>query len=402
VTLRFEVKRGPDVAAATAAEVAPPLHKPIERVAGPPVTIPEALRHRQLAGGRRLAKLLFATNSQRLTANIGAQECKEALQMIRDAGQKVLDVPVLGNAVAAIRKALDRTYAGVVLLGGYDVLPAQRLDVLTAQMRAGLGGQASQDDDGFIVWSDSHYGDVDGDGLAELPVSRIPDARSSKLVFAALGAGAPAQLSQRFGIRNSARPFAEKVWQVLPGSNNILVSGPTTAADVQPAQVNVPEIYFMLHGSDTDSSRFWGEVPGCVEAINVGRLPAKVVGQAFAGCCWGALTTQQTAFLYAGGPLAPKTVESSIALSLLAAGALAFVGCTGTHYSPDASAGYFGGPMHLAFWNNLVTKKLAPAKALFQSRTDYLAGMPHGQTSLWGQAVERKILMQFTCLGLGW
>jgi hypothetical protein len=131
-------------------------------------------------------------------------------------------------------------------------------------------------------------------------------------------------------------------------------------------------------------------------------VPDTCGGVVLAGCCWGALTVDQTAAKYRGGPLKQRTVKNSIALRILAAGAVAFVGSTGIHYSPDDTASFAGGPMHLAFWSHLIGGNEPPAQALFNARIEYLRGMPHGQTELIDLATERKILQEFTCLGLGW
>ena len=97
-----------------------------------------------------------------------------------------------------------------------------------------------------------------------------------------------------------------------------------------------------------------------------------------------------------------RTPGSSIALSYLHSGVRAYVGCTGTHYSPTARPyNYFGGPMHTAFLTRLM-QGTPPAQALFEAKLEYLQKMPHGQTSALGQGIEFKILKQFTCLGLGW
>ena len=369
----------------------------------PPREDPVLVGNGKLGGGRILPKLLFVTQRDRLKANIGAQEADDALRMITAAGQKLLEVQNAADPFPEIRNAIDSDCRGVVVVGGYDVLPAQRLDVLSPQLHTQLKPQEIRyDPDGFIIWSDFAYGDTDGDGLPELPVSRIPDARKARLVQAALSAAPVGTPSGRFGIRNSARKFAEHVWLTGQCPGPLHSSGPISWTDIASEQLKVPWVYFMLHGSDVDSSRFWGEVPGYVEAMNVSKIPRPFAGIAFAGCCWGALTVQQTAYRYTGGPIAPKTPEHSIALSLLEAGGLAFVGCTGVHYSPDESGAYFGGPMHRAFWASLTERQLSPAQALHEARLEYLAGMPHGQASPMGMAVERKILMQFTCLGLGW
>jgi hypothetical protein len=57
--------------------------------------------------------------------------------------------------------------------------------------------------------------------------------------------------------------------------------------------------------------------------------------------------------------------------------------------------------MHTAFWKHCAEGK-TPAEALLGAKLDYLQGIPHGQSSPNGQAIELKILRQFTCLGLGW
>jgi hypothetical protein len=86
----------------------------------------------------------------------------------------------------------------------------------------------------------------------------------------------------------------------------------------------------------------------------------------------------------------------------IALGGRAFVGCTGSHYSPlEQPYQYYGGPLHRAFWGHYLAGK-APAAALLEAKKDYLEGYPHGQTDARGRAIETKILRQFTCIGLGW
>jgi hypothetical protein len=103
-----------------------------------------------------------------------------------------------------------------------------------------------------------------------------------------------------------------------------------------------------------------------------------------------------------GRTIGQKSPDDSLALSFLMKGATAFVGCTGSHYSPlEPPFNFFGGPMHRAFWNHYAANT-SPAKALFNAKLEYLRGMPHGQSSANSQAIEYKILRQYTCLGLGW
>jgi hypothetical protein len=92
-----------------------------------------------------------------------------------------------------------------------------------------------------------------------------------------------------------------------------------------------------------------------------------------------------------------------MALSFLNRGARAFIGCTGTHYSPEGDdTTYYGAPLHLGFWQRYFAGS-APAQALFDAKTEYLRGIPHRKTrDPVDTAREMKILRQFTCLGLGW
>jgi hypothetical protein len=352
-----------------------------------------------------LPPLLFVTNASRLAANIGAAEARALLDMVRAAGQTVVDVGS-GEPTQAARRAAGQVSGlrGIVLLGGYDVLPAERYDTLPPSLRAQIR-DAQGEPDNFIVWSDQVYGDIDGDGLADLPVSRVPDGRSAELVRAALCSCPPAPLARRFGLRNAARPFADHVFsQQVPGTEQMLKSQPTASSAVDPRQVDAGAIYLLLHGSDVDTSRFWGETAsGMLEAIRVATLPNPCGGIVLSGCCWGALTVRTKGVdNRPGDPVPPVTPEQSVALSFLARGARAFVGCTGAHYSPlEQPMDYFGAPMHHAFWKH-VRAGVPPAEALFKAKVDYIAGMPHGRQLIEERAIENKILRQFTCLGLGW
>ncbi len=361
-------------------------------------------RRFRFAQGRQLPKLLFATSRARLAASVGAQEADRALAAIREAGQLVVDdLPVdAADAQASVRAQLRKQpkIVGVVLVGGYDVVSSRRLDVLPQKLRKKLKNAGDPDD--FVVWSDDGYGDRDDDLIPELPVTRIPDGRSAELLFAQLGSGDAPRAAPRRGIRNVARPFAAGIFDKLPGNEILLVSEPMTFDRVPSPRLDSDLVYLMLHGDFLDASRFWGEqTAGDREAVNVSNVPPTAARVVFAGCCWGALTVDQPAIRASGVP-ASRAAPASMALSFLQAGALAFVGCTGAHYSPtEEPYEYFGGPMHTAFWSRL-RQGSSPARALFDAKRDYVAGFPHGRTTPLQQAIEYKILRQFTCLGLGW
>jgi beta-lactamase superfamily II metal-dependent hydrolase len=372
----------------------------------PPPPKPEPVQNYQLAPGRTLPDLLFVTSSARLAANVGKNEAAAALGTIRDAGKTVLDLQSPDDPFPEIRRAVAGK-AGVVIIGGYDVVPSQRYDVLPPEIRRVVGNR-SGDPDNFVVWSDQGYGDTSGNGLGDLPVSRVPDGRLARLLSAALSSAPKPAALRRFGLRNDARPFAIDIFDAhMPGAESMLASQPTAYSALQATSVDADRIYIMLHGSDLDGTTFWGEdEAGYVEAMKVGNVPDPCGGVVFAGCCWGALTVGTKAKDYRpGNPLPVLTPAQSIALSFLGRGARAFIGCTGAHYSPQRVAAgqgsYFGGPMHEAFWAR-IGQNMPPAEALFAAKKDYIGGMPHGRTKPVEQAVEYKILRSFTCLGLGW
>jgi hypothetical protein len=164
-------------------------------------------------------------------------------------------------------------------------------------------------------------------------------------------------------------------------------------------------VYIMLHGSDTNATRYWGEDgTGYPVAMDIGNVPSRTGAVAFTGCCWGALIVlPKAADVGRNTPIVYRTPDSSIALQFLLKGGLAFVGCTGSHYSPtQAPYQYFGGPMHQFFWQDY-DSGTPPAEALFHAKVKYQSGIPHqGAAGGEGEAIEFKILRQYTCLGLGW
>lgn len=363
-----------------------------------------------IGGGRGIIRdLLFVTSAEKLKENIGQSETQKILsafeiQEIPLFHELPVDLKNSTEAAGYVRQKLNEypDIKGVVIIGGYDVVPAQILDSLPTNLRNVL--PPNDDPDNFIVWNDEIYGDRDGDGLPEIPVSRIPDGRSAKLVFNALQTGESRSGRAKFGIRNIYRPFAVDVFNKIPGNEDLYISKNTVFNQEPPLHVEAEQVYFMLHGDYRDSSRFWGEeTPSNREAFHVYNLPKSFRGVVFAGCCWGALTVDTPAGRsYPNRPFSLNTVESSIALSFLERGANAFVGCTGAHYSPtEPPFDYFGGPLHAAFWH-FYNIGFAPAVALFNAKIEFIKQMPHGRTTVIQQAIEYKILRQFTCLGLGW
>lgn len=376
----------------------------IDQGTGSVVSASDDGSRRYLGNRRTLPRLLFATDPQRLRRKIGDAGYAAARAMIEEGGGTLIEASGEEAVFTKIRDAAAGV-KGVVILGDYNVVPALIYDVLPAELRARVS--ARSDPDGFVVWSDQRYGDTDGDGLGELPVSRIPDCSSAAFLLGCLAAEDNRATLTKFASRNAERPFAEDVFRRLVGQGQMLVSGPDDFGKVRSAHFDARQYYFMLHGSDTDGTRFWGEDDaGAVEAVNLGNLAGSVRvhgATVLTGCCWGALTVQEIASRARDHwTVTPRTAASSLALRFLELGALAFIGCTGAHYSPlDGQLNFFGEPIHRNFWAALAAGA-APAQALFQAKQAYIRDMPHGRVTAPEWAIEYKILRQFTCLGLGW
>jgi hypothetical protein len=356
-----------------------------------------------MTASRTLPKLLFVTNEDQLGKNIGQTETTNLMSQLSTLGGSIIGDADTASVVTAAQKVHDSLKAdpslkGVVLVGGYDVIPAQLLDCLPSDLRKVLP-QDVADADNFRVWSDDVYGDVDGNGIPELPVTRIPDGRSSQLVFAALNSNSSRHDATRFGIRNVQRPAADNVFNLLTGSSPMLQSGPIDLDKSPVFKLNADSAYMWLHGAFYDPSTFWGqdEISGqLIDAFNQ-KIPSQSGANVIlAAACWGGLSIDTPAGrLQPGSPIAPNVPESSIALTFLMNGAIAFVGCTGSHYSPT------GAPLHMAFWKAL-NNGSGPAEALLQAKLDFIRGMPHGNQGPALLAIEYKTYTEFTCLGIGW
>lgn len=352
-----------------------------------------------------LAGLLFATDPDRLRINVGRSEADRAIARIEERGGQFVN----GSGDGFSERVADvlgdgESHRGIVILGGYDVVQPHRVDCLGSELRQKLRRQIAGDGDQFWVWSDAAFADIDGDGLAELPVSRIPDARDARMLEAAL-APIRQHAAEKFGVRNVERPFADNVWSGVAGSEKMLVSRPFRSIDLDHTRLAAQNHYYMLHGERGDGTTFTGEDGnGYPVAFEVHQIPKAFSGIVFTGCCWGALIVDGSAFEHPTALPPPRVVEASIALTYLKAGARAFVGCTGSHYSGPATdpATNFAMQLHEAFWDHLAQSGSA-AEALHKAKIEFAQSIVQG-THLDPLSTARRLknLAQFTCLGLGW
>lgn len=379
----------------------------------------------RLARGRTLPPLAFVTEPARLTRKIGEDAAREILDAVRSAGHTMLllNNPASAEAAAAAIRPSIKNASGVVILGGLDVVPSGRVQVISdeeVQELARLRNPFADFPDGFCVWSDDSYGDFDGDGIPELPISRVPDGGDASFMRAVLDVPAPARAGSRAGLHNVRRPFAKQVFSGIPGTDAILTSQPTRADGFPDGSLRRNAVYLMLHGSAEDPASFEGEFSDDGEswwaesALGVDNIDVSPGAVVFAGCCYGALSALPIAKdLPAGSAVKPFSPMRSIALKFLAGGANAFVGPTAVHFSPpDDTPDLAGGRLHRFFWERVAGGD-PPALALHEARKRYVAGIPildAAETQLQGgdegpivlHAVERKTFQMFSCLGLGW
>lgn len=360
--------------------------------------------------------MIFVTSSEKLIKNIGQAETDKVIVHIKSIPDtKLVDLPVMDNAAEAarqVRSYIEQNTKGIVIVGGYDVVPSLQLNILSDSLLKEIEDDPESqgeewDVDEFIVWSDDIYGDVEGDLLPELPVSRIPDGKNPSLILTALKAPLP-KMQDKYGVRNIKRPFAIDVFDKVPfAAGQLLEISESCSPKTIKGQSVKGALYFMLHGHDHDATRFTGELgtkTGYFEAFDIYNVPENCQETVvFTGCCYGALIALPKADRKEPGmAVRSRTYEQSIALAFLNAGVNAFIGCTGAHYSPKIrNENFFGKPMHLSFWSNIQNGKV-PAEALFEAKKEYATNIPHGLSKAIYKAIEVKILHQFTCLGIGW
>lgn len=366
-----------------------------------------------LASQRPRPDLLYVIGEQVLAGLSPAE--RAALDAKAPATRRCLLPPTADTAQKAVdgfvRPTLqDQGIDAVVLLGDYDGVPAQPLETIDPRLTGPLSAsQIRKDPDRFQVWSDDRYGDRDGDGWPEVPVSRIPRG----VLLPALEATTAPTEARRQCLRDASFLFASGPYQELPpnaGSDGLFDSPTLDSTGLTAAQLQADCLYLPLHGRKLDARTLWGGVGAGggrlpVIDLNQAPLPQDVGAVVFCGACWGALIVDNTP-AFAGPRPTPRTAEDSIALAFLHQGATAFVGFTGYHYVPTKPPyRYAGEPLHRGFWRHLMLGK-PPAAALFAAKLDYRAGIPHymagGVPEPIPTTTELKTLWSATCLGIGW
>lgn len=364
-------------------------------------------------GGERalpLPRLLVVWGEPALAELSAGQRLEVETWLATQPAVEVANGATAEQAAAAVRAALagDAAVAGVLLLGGHDAVPGHRLDVVPADLRPQLTtDQILADPDAFVVWSDDPYADRDGDGMPDLPVSRIPKGA----VWSGLQTAPRSTGRRRRGVRDASHEFAVAVFRDIPGdAGDELLDSPETDEDrLGPADLEADRLYLHLHGLVEKGDRWWGGTDADQNSLLVvtpRSMPANPGPVVFCGACWGALTVDRPAF--SKKPITPRTPASSLAAAFVERGTVGFVGFSSFQYVPyQLPFLYYVEPLHRRFWHHQSAGAgLGPAAALFQAKVDYAAGIPHpdrtGSADPLTTVIELKVFWSATCLGLGW
>jgi hypothetical protein len=373
------------------------------------------------------SKLLFITNLEQLQTRFGAGCVKKINTLIHPHELYDLQMRDLHNIGeynwAKYSKDLRQNgIQGIIILGGYSIVPALRIDTLNNQQTAFRYNDRKDD---FSVWNDDCYGNLDWNQqvfsyqpeihpwFPDLPVSRIPDCDDCTFLINAL-LNVYTNHDSLGAIFCQTRPHVESIIHSVFAHPTTwkFQSAPKKAIDltdyIEMGLIKQQRLYVQLHGEDTDGRTQWGEniryaplemleIAHAISIINKGSV-------VLSGSCWAALIVHELA--NHGVHVTPKGINDLIALKFLEQGASAFVGSTGSHTSPGSTDDWkvfgFGAAMQWYFWQ-FIKANLSPARALHAAKIRYrMLINQHPNPDLHQAALAQKILWEYTCLGLGW
>ena len=309
----------------------------------------------------------------------------------------------------------DDHIKGVVILGDYTTVPPRRMQCMEPDLLYQLidsDCRLGNDWDDWWVWNDDLYASRSPNGIADLPVSRLPII--------------PKQVSSPFKsdtlvsatcIWGTEFPVVDRIFfGYLPAEGHQLESPPFAAKardyraykQITDEHLAADKVYLMVHGEARVTILNWGSQAGSWKPVAVdGSLFVddwSLDGVVFAGACWGVQLADLTA--YEAEPdvhFESLAIEASLPLEFINRGANAFVGFTALHHVPIGRTELvLGAPLHDMFWKNIASGEMAPAEALFQAKAGYVSAMQADGMHKLALAQELKALWAASCIGLGW
>jgi len=294
-----------------------------------------------------------------------------------------------------IEKFVGEEYLGnedeigaILIVGGPGVVPFAVLGnpVFESCKNSGTKEEDCKDQD--VVYTDDVYADFDKDGdvMPDVPLARLPDGRDLALILGQLRRDPQMDLGGAYTLGHRNREGeAQSIANMIGTSPNW--SAPDDHNDVNSNDLEVQLLYFILHGSNRNTSTWWGEDPNKLRptptpsgsarhelttALTVNEATTDdEVGILLSDACYGA---------YLDGN---QTPGNSIVLRFLRNGAQAFVGFTTMTYS-CARYGSFGGntqlvwtttcnnPLFNALYMQRVVDGEEPLMAYFNAKYDFL------------------------------
>jgi hypothetical protein len=339
------------------------------------------------------------------------------------------------RAAVQVRPYLPRRdgIEGVVIIGNHDLVPMQRVLSVPLAWLEPLGkAHGGNDSDLWWVWSDDIYGDKTGNGIANLPVSRMPiQPRKSRKLS---GTNRDGSGIEGVCIRAGEFGFAQSVYPRIvseEGDSWVSFESPPYAQDgphrpeihwdeerLVPENLTADRLYLVVHGEANQLMTFRGTSQSgwYVVAFDREILEAEWLarGVAFAGVCYGVYTIDKTARrAVPGEPLSLVDASDSLALTMLQRGGQAFVGFTTRHSMPDVTDyAPLGAPLHELFWCNHVARGWPPSRALYRAKSQFIASSLARNQELVLDDPDRSLLVLIardmksywaaSCLGLGW
>jgi hypothetical protein len=244
----------------------------------------------------------------------------------------------------------------IQIIGGNEVVPFAIIPNPVAEM---FPEEAEEWDLEKEFHTDDVYADLTSDSYIDVPIARIPDGRSLDLLIRQIeGKSVPKQGA--FGLANKERTYAGPIMDIFDDEHDIYWSPDYNSDAFSVGDVNVENVYFVLHGDMNDTSVWKGPEVDPDEDLPIAFKVSQAYSQGtiLTGVCYGA---------YING----KTPADSICLRFLRSGAKAFIGCTGSHWSSAYNETTNDGPLfHGIFFEYLMTG-MKPSLAFYNAKLDY-------------------------------
>jgi len=273
--------------------------------------------------------ILVITRRSVLETTLGPQEASRILDLAAKVGEvhsideDGVDRTTPSEIAAYIKSLYDqKQFKAVLILGNHDIIPFWILE------------NPARDDDNQIYTDDPYVNfDQDSDNLLDIPIARLPESKDAELLATQLSQPDLTPASGSF-IYYARVPMFPQVYEIagILNQETVYWSPPLQAEDVTVDQLDVRFVYIVPHGSDVDTSRWWGRsrkwTPTAYAdeyrvtnydpvAFKINKAQTK--GMVMIGACYGAWVSN-------------KTPDNSIALRFLKNGARCFVGATMEDY----------------------------------------------------------------------